>query len=73
MPRGGDKRRTDRYQFTDIDIVSKIRFLAVYKDLTNINSITFVRDALAFYEEIGIKPFFKYSRHFKYAFASNKD
>ncbi|MGH7237012.1 MAG: hypothetical protein ACREGF_00565, partial [Candidatus Saccharimonadales bacterium] len=55
MPRGGDKRSTDRYQFTAIDIVSKIRFLAVYKDLTNMNSISFVRDALAFYTEIGIK------------------
>lgn len=54
MPRGGDKRSTDRFQFTAIDIVSKIRFLAVYKDLTNMNSIAFVRDALAFYGEIGI-------------------
>jgi len=54
MPRGKDKRSTDRYQFTAIDIVSKIRFLAVYKDLTNANSIAFVRDALAFYKDIGI-------------------
>ena len=55
MPRGEDKRSTDRYQFTAIDIVSKIRFLSVYKDLTNMNSINFVRDALAFYNGIGIK------------------
>lgn len=55
MPRGTDKRSTDRYQFTAIDIVSKIRFLAVYNYLSNGNSIAFVRDALAFYADIGIK------------------
>jgi transposase InsO family protein len=55
MPRGMDKRSTDRYQFTAIDIVSKIRFLAVYNYLSNGNSIAFVRHALAFYADIGIK------------------
>jgi transposase InsO family protein len=55
VPNGGDKRSTDRYQFTAIDIVTKIRFLAVYDSLSNYHSICFVRDALAFYSDIGIK------------------
>jgi transposase InsO family protein len=54
VPDGGDKRRAERYQFTAIDIVTKIRFLRVYDSLSNSNSIEFVRDALAFYEDIGI-------------------
>lgn len=55
VPNGTDKRRTDRYQFTAIDIVTKIRFLAVYDSLSNYHPICFVRDALAFYEDIGIQ------------------
>jgi transposase len=55
VPNGSDKRRSDRQQFTAIDIVSKIRFLAVYDSLSNFNSIQFVRDALAFYADIGIR------------------
>ena len=51
---GGDKRSTNRYQFTAIDIVSKIRYLALYDGLSNDNSISFVREALAFYDDIGI-------------------
>lgn len=54
VPNGTDKRRSDRQQFTAIDIVSKIRFLAVYDSLSNYHSIQFVRDALAFYADIGI-------------------
>ena len=54
IPNGGDKRKADRYQFTAIDIASKIRFLAVYDSLSNYNSIVFVREALAFYADIGI-------------------
>lgn len=54
VPNGGDKRRTDRHQFTAIDIASKIRFLAIYDSLSNYNSILFVSDALAFYADIGI-------------------
>lgn len=55
VPNDTDKRRADRYQFTAIDIVTKIRFLAVYDSLSNYNSICFVRDALAFYESVGIQ------------------
>jgi len=55
VPNGGDKRSADRYQFTAIDIVTKIRFLAVYDSLSNYHSICFVRDALAFYDDIGIR------------------
>ncbi len=54
VPNGTDKRRSHRQQFTAIDIVSKIRFLAIYDSLSNYNSIQFVRDALAFYTDIGI-------------------
>lgn len=51
---GGDKRSTNRYQFTAIDIVTKIRYLALYDSLSNYNSICFVREALAFFADIGI-------------------
>jgi hypothetical protein len=54
VPNGADKRSAERYQFTAIDIVTKIRFLAVYDSLSNYNSIHFVREALAFYEDVGI-------------------
>lgn len=55
VPNGDDKRSADRYQFTAIDIVTKIRFLDIYDSLSNYNSILFVRDALAFYRDIGIQ------------------
>jgi hypothetical protein len=55
VPNGTDKRRAERYQFTAIDIFSKIRFLAVYDSLSNYNSLLFVHDALAFYADIGIQ------------------
>src|ERR1039458_4597604 len=55
IPDGGDKRRAERYQFTAIDIVTKIRFLGVYDSLSNYHSILFVKEALAFYTEIGIR------------------
>ena len=51
---GIDLRSPDRYQFTAIDIASKIRFLALYDSLSNYNSIMFVRDALEFFRDIGI-------------------
>jgi hypothetical protein len=51
---GGDKRSTNRYQYTAIDIASKIRYLALYDSLSNYNTICFVREALAFYEDVGI-------------------
>lgn len=54
VPNGGDKRRSNKQQFTAIDIVSKVRYLAVYDSLSNGNSIAFVQDALSFYEGIGI-------------------
>jgi transposase InsO family protein len=54
VPRGGDKRSTDIYQFTAIDIASKVRFLDTYDSLSNSNSIAFARDALAFFEGLGI-------------------
>jgi len=55
VPNGGDKRRSRRQQFTAIDIVSKIRYLDIKNGLSNGNSIAFVKEALAFYEDIGIK------------------
>lgn len=55
VPNDGDKRRSRRQQFTAIDIVSKIRFLKVMDGLSNGNSIAFIKEALVFYDEIGIK------------------
>ncbi len=49
-----DKRSPLRYQFTAIDIYSKIRFLWIYEDLSNHNSIDFLKKALEFYRSIGI-------------------
>ena len=55
VPDGMDKRRSQRHQFTAIDIVSKIRYLKVMDGLSNGNTLIFVKEALAFYESIGIK------------------
>ena len=55
VPRGGDKRTSRRQQFTAIDIASKIRCLEVMDGLSNTNSLLFVKRALQFYEDIGIK------------------
>jgi len=49
-----DKRSGERYQFTAIDIYTRIRFLRIYEDLSNHNSIDFLRQALEFYKAIGI-------------------
>lgn len=54
VPNDGDKRRSRKHQFTAIDIVSKIRYLSIRDGLSNTNSIQFVKDALEFYESIGI-------------------
>jgi transposase InsO family protein len=51
---GGDKRTSSRQQFTAIDIVSKIRYLRVKDGLSNGNSVAFVREAVSFFEDIGI-------------------
>ena len=51
---GKDKRRSRRQQFTAVDIVSKIRYLAVKDGLSNGNSIAFAKEAIAFYESVGI-------------------
>jgi hypothetical protein len=49
-----DLRSGERYQFTAIDIASKIRFLAIYDSLSNYNSIHFMKDVLEFFDEVGI-------------------
>jgi transposase len=49
-----DLRSPKRYQFTSIDIYSKIRFLWIYEELSTHNSIDFLKKALQFYESIGI-------------------
>ena len=46
---------TARYQFTSIDIASRIRFCWIYDELSNANSIDFLNKALSFYESIGIQ------------------
>jgi len=55
VPNNGDKRRSRKHQFTAIDIVSRIRYLAVYDGLSNGHSIAFVKEALEFYKDIGIE------------------
>lgn len=50
-----DLRSAERYQFTAIDIATKIRFCLIYSELSNANSINFLNKALKFYKEIGIK------------------
>lgn len=55
VPNEGDKRKSRKHQFTTIDIVSKIRYLRVMDGLSNGNSIAFVKEALRFYQDIGIK------------------
>ncbi len=52
---GIDLRSGDRFQFSAIDIASKLRFLMIYEELSNFNSLDFLKKALAFYHEIGIK------------------
>ena len=51
---GQDKRRTKTYQFTAIDIVSKIRYLKVMTGLSNSNSVAFVKEVIDFFYDIGI-------------------
>lgn len=55
VPNDEDKRRSRKHQFTAIDIVSKIRYLKVMDGLSNGNSIAFMKEALVFFDEIGIK------------------
>ncbi len=50
-----DKRSPKRYQFTAIDCYTKIRFLWIYEELSNHNSIKFLQKALDFYRSIGIE------------------
>jgi len=51
---GRNLRSPLRYQFTAIDIYTKIRFLWIYEELSNANSIDFLKRALSFYRSIGI-------------------
>ena len=50
-----DLRSAERYQFTSIDIASRIRFCWIYNELSNANSINFLNKALSFYESVGIQ------------------
>ncbi len=50
-----DLRSGERYQFSSIDIATKIRFLCIYEELSNANSLDFLKKALAFFGEIGIR------------------
>lgn len=54
VPDDIDKRKSNKHQFTAIDIVSKVRYLAVYDSLSNGNSLAFIKDALQFFEDVGI-------------------
>ena len=48
-------RSAERYQFTAIDIATRIRFCWIFSELSNANSIDFLNKALSFYRDIGIK------------------
>ena len=50
-----DLRSGERYQFTAIDIASKLRFLAIYDALSTYNSIRFMKDVLEFFGDVGIE------------------
>lgn len=52
---GIDKRSPERYQFTAIDCYTKIRFLWIYEELSNHNSIKFLQNVLDFYRSLGIE------------------
>lgn len=52
---GRDLRSPLCYQFTAIDIYTKVRFLWIYEELSNQNSIDFLQRALAFYRAVGIE------------------
>lgn len=49
-----DKRTTNRFQYTAIDIASKIRFIDLYESESTWCALKFAEDALSFYREIGI-------------------
>ena len=51
---GIDLRSGGRFQFSAIDIASKIRFLMIYEELSNFNSLDFLKKVLNFFKEIGI-------------------
>ena len=50
-----DKRSGKRYQYTAIDIYTKIRFLWIYEDLSIHNVIDFMQKMIGFYSSIGIE------------------
>lgn len=53
---GIDKRSSSaRYQFTAIDTATRIRFCMLYDELSNSNSIAFLKQVISFFTEIGIK------------------
>lgn len=51
---GIDLRSGDRFQFSAIDTSSRIRFLMIYEELSNHNSLDFLKKVLDFFEGIGI-------------------
>lgn len=52
---GMDLRGAERYQYTAIDIATKIRFCRIYDELSSFNALHFLRKALQFYGGIGLK------------------
>lgn len=50
-----DLRRAARHQYTAIDIATKIRFCWIFDELSTFHALHFLKKALAFYEEIGIR------------------
>lgn len=52
---GLDLRSATRHQFTSIDIATKLRFTWIYDELSNSNSIDFLKKVISFFREIGIE------------------
>lgn len=53
---GIDKRSSAaRYQFTAVDIGTRIRYCWLYDELSNANSIDFLHKVIAFFTELGIR------------------
>lgn len=55
VPDEGDLRSAKRHQFTAIDIATKLRFTHIYSELSNSNSIDFLKKVISFFHAIGIE------------------
>lgn len=52
--KGSDYRFLRRYQFTAIDVATRLRFLRIYPNLTSANAARFLKKAKTFFSKLGI-------------------